>query len=313
MELRHLRYFVAVAEERHFGRAAARLHMAQPPLSQQIRQLETELGVSLLTRSTRKVELTPAGVVFLERARAIIESLRTAALDAARAADGEVGHLAVGFTGSATYELLPAVARAMAAALPGVTLEVRGELLTAQQVALLEDGTLDVAFLRPPVRTAALEVAVFRTEPLVAALPAEHPLARGSTVAISALAAEPFVSFPDKNRSVVHDAALDACRRASFAPRVVQEVAETSTAIAAVAGGIGVALMPASVRHLHIDGACYRPLSGTDAGVELAVAHRRGDDGPTLRRFLALLPAMLDEHRPSISPESQSSPGSVFP
>jgi DNA-binding transcriptional LysR family regulator len=304
MELRHLRYFVAVAEERHFGRAAARLHMAQPPLSQQIRQLEAELGVSLLTRSTRKVELTPAGVVFLDRARAIVESFRTAAVDAVRAAAGEVGYLAVGFTGSATYELLPAVARVMAAMLPDVTLEVRGELLTAQQVAGLEDGTLDVAFLRPPVRSATLEVAVFRTEPLVVALPEGHPLALQDRVAIIALAEEPFVSFPDKNRSVVHDAALDACRRAGFAPQVVQEVAETSTLVAAVAGGIGVALVPASARYLRVEGACYRPLTGTEAGVELAVAHRRADDGPVLRRFLALLPTVLDPHRASVSPTS---------
>ena len=150
MELRHLRYFVAVAEERHFGRAAERLHIAQPPLSQQIRRLEAELGVTLLHRTTRSVEVAPAGEVLLVRAREILAAVDGATEDTRRAARGEFGRLAVGFTGSATYELLPKLAAALRSALPGVALNLRGELLTPARVASLLDGTLDLGLLRPP-------------------------------------------------------------------------------------------------------------------------------------------------------------------
>ena len=172
VELRRLRYFVAVAEERHFGRAAERLHIAQPPLSQQIRRLEAELGTPLLYRTTRTVQLSPAGEVLLVRAREILAAVDAAAEDARRAARGEYGRLAIGFTGSATYALLPALAAALRDALPGVVLDLRGELLTPAQVARLLDGTLDLGLLRPPVRARELRVEVLRREPLVAVLPA---------------------------------------------------------------------------------------------------------------------------------------------
>src|SRR3954468_21650042 len=152
MDLRHLRYFVAVAEERHFGRAAERLHMAQPPLSQQIRRLEAELGAPLLHRTTRSVELAPAGEVLLVRAREILAAVDGATEDARRAARGEFGRLAVGFTGSATYALLPRLAVALRHALAGVVLALRGELLPPAQVAGPLDGTLALGLLRPPVR-----------------------------------------------------------------------------------------------------------------------------------------------------------------
>ena len=151
MELRQLRYFVAVAEERHFGRAAERLHIAQPPLSQQIRRFEAELGEPLLYRTTRSVELSPAGEVLLERAREILAAVDSAIDDARRAARGEYGRLAIGFTGSSTYEMLPSLAAALRHELPGVMLDLRGELLTPAQVAQLIDGTLDLGLLRPPV------------------------------------------------------------------------------------------------------------------------------------------------------------------
>ncbi len=156
VELRHLRYFVAVAEERHFGRAADRLHIAQPPLSQQIRRFEAELGEPLLYRTTRSVELAPAGEVMLERGREILAAVDAAIEDARRAARGEYGRLAIGFTGSSTYALLPALAAALRRELPGVVLDLRGELLTPAQVERLLDGTLDLGLLRPPVHDRAL-------------------------------------------------------------------------------------------------------------------------------------------------------------
>src|SRR3954471_10929157 len=157
MELRHLRYFVAVAEERHFGRAAERLHMAQPPLSQQIKRLEAELGAPLLHRTTRRVELAPGGEVLLARAREILAAVDAATEDARRAARGEFGRLAIGFTGSATYALLPALAAAPRAAPPRVVLGLRGEMPTPARFAGLLDGTLALALLRPPVRERLLE------------------------------------------------------------------------------------------------------------------------------------------------------------
>jgi DNA-binding transcriptional LysR family regulator len=293
VELRHLRYFVAVAEECHFGRAAERLHIAQPPLSQQIKQLEAELGVRLLERTTRKVELTPAGVRYLDRARAILARVDDAGDEAVRIAEGAVGRVAVGFTGSATYELLPSLARALRHDLPGIELDLRGEMLTPTQVDALLDGSLDLGFLRPPVRNCDLEVTVLRREPLVAVLPESHHLARGDHVRLSDLRDEPFISYPSHQRSVVYESVFDACERAGFTPTRVQEVRETSTLVSFVAAGIGVALVPASVQHLGITGATYRRLAGTTGEVQLAIAQRRGDDDPTLARVRGRIHALL--------------------
>ena len=295
MELRHIRYFVAVAEECHFGRAAERLHIAQPPLSQQIKQLEAELGVQLLTRSTRRVELTRAGERYLERARAILAAVDEAGTEAARVAAGEVGRVSVGFVGTTTYELLPRLARALRHDFPGIELDLHGEMLTPDQVTALHAGTLDLAFLRPPVRDPDLRVRVLRREPLVAVLPEAHHLAGLEAVPLAALRGEVFISYPSHRRSVLYDAVYDACLEAGFEPRVGQEVAETSTLVSFVAADVGVALVPASVQHLRITGAVYRPLTGTSAGVELAVAKRARDSSPHIARVLARAQTLLQD------------------
>jgi len=297
MELRHLRYFVAVAEECHFGRAAERLHIAQPPLSQQIKQLENELGVQLLTRSTRKVELTPSGEGYLDRARAILASVDDAGDEAARVAAGEIGRIAIGFTGSATYELLPTLARMLDDELPDLELDLRGEMLTPDQVAALRDHTLDLGFLRPPVRDTGIDVRVLRKEPLIAVLPSEHRLASEEKARLADLRDERFITYPSHHRSVVYEAVFDACQRAGFTPRQTQEVGETSTLVVFVAAGLGVALVPASVRHLNITGAVYLPLAGTTEEVELAVATRADDDSPHVRRVLARVRRLLGSYR----------------
>jgi DNA-binding transcriptional LysR family regulator len=289
VELRHLRYFVAVAEERHFGRAAERLHIAQPPLSQQIRRLEGELGAPLLHRTTRSVELAPAGEVLLDRAREILAAVDGAAEDVRRASRGEFGRLAIGFTGSATYAMLPQLAAALRSALPGVVLDLRGELLTPAQVAGLLDRTLDLGLLRPPVHERELAVEVVRSEPLIAVLPEAHPLAAEDAVALEALAEEPFVVYPSHFRSVVHDAVEETCAAHGFLPRVALEVSETATLVSFVAAGIGVSLVPESVRHMTVHGAVYRPLAGEAAGVELAVAWRRDDTTAVLARALEVV------------------------
>lgn len=293
MELRHLRYFVAVAEEKHFGRAAQRLHIAQPPLSQQIRRLEAELGVPLLSRTTRRVDLTAAGERYLVRARSVLAALDAAGVEAGLVHAGEVGRVAVGFVGSATYEVLPALARALRRDLPGITLDLHGEMLTPVQESALLDGSLDLGLLRPPVRDRRLEVRVLRSEPLIAVLSEHHRLARGTSVALSDLRDEPFVGYPAHRRSTVHEAVLDACAEAGFAPVALQEVAETSTLVAFVAAGLGVALVPESVQHLHITGATYRPLTGTLRRVELAAATVRERDQPAIARVTAIAAHLL--------------------
>lgn len=287
MELRRIQYFIAVAEECHFGRAAERLRMAQPPLSQQIKLLEAEMGVTLLIRSTRRVELTPAGEQFLNRARQIVASIDDAVKEAGEVSDGLLGTLTIGFTGSATYDLLPSLARVLRAELPGIGLDLKGEMLTPSQVTGLLDGTLDLAFLRPPVRSSEVDVRVLRREPLIAVLPEAHPLASRSKVKLADLRDEPFITYPSHHRSVVYEAVMDACQRSGFIPAQVHEVGETSTLVSFVAAGLGVALVPASVQHLKITGAHYLPIAGNTEEVELALATRMNERSSLVARVRA--------------------------
>ncbi|MCG2622024.1 LysR substrate-binding domain-containing protein [Arthrobacter sp. I2-34] len=286
METRHLRYFVAVAEERHFGRAAARLHMAQPPLSQQIKQLEERLGTRLLSRSTRKVELTAAGELLLERGRRILEDLDSLESDVAQVGAGVRGVLRVGFTGSATYRLMPQIVREAKEKVPGLLLNVQGEMLTPQLVAALEDHSLDVAVLRPPVRSAGLELKFLKHDELVVALPDDSPWAESGILSLEQLAGEPFVSYPMD--SAVTGIFLDACRKTGFFPRIVQEAKETSTLLSFVAAGAGMALIPATTRTFAIRGTVFRPLRDAPV-VDLAVAWRADDRSPLLANFISLL------------------------
>lgn len=289
MDLRHLRYFVAVAEERHFGRAAERLHMAQPPLSQQIRQLEAELGVELLHRTTRRVDLTEAGRAYLERARAILAEVDDAAHLARRVAAGAVGHLAIGCVGSATYSLLPALSRHLSTELPGVDFSFRGEMLVPDQVEALRSGAIDVALLRPPVADLSLAVTPLREDRLVVAAPADHPLARRRQVRAADLAGSDLIVHSADRRSVMYDVVLGLLREAGVDPRIRHEVGETSTLITLVAGGLGVAVVPEPVTALTLDGVAYRPLVRPVATVGLALAHRADRTEPHLLRTAAAI------------------------
>ncbi len=284
-----LESFAMVAEERHFGRAAERLHIGQSPLSQQIRRLEREVGTPLFTRTTRHVELTEAGKVLQARARTLLHDLATATGDARRAADGELGRIAIGFTGSATFSIMPALASWLRERLPAVTLDLRGELLTPAQVARLSSGALDVGLLRPPVRVPELDVEIVAREPLLAVLPAAHPLCAQPEIRVADLADIPFVAYPSAARSVLHESVEKICTEHGFHPRVQLEVAETATLVAFVAAGIGVSLVPAAVANLAINGAVYRPLADTDITVELALAWRRDDTSSVVIRALELI------------------------
>ena len=292
MELRHLRYFVAVAEELHFGRAAARLFIAQPPLSQQIQQLERELGVSLFARTSRRVQLTPAGTAFLTEVRQILAHLDTAAETVKWAAKGEIGWLGIGFAASATYDLLPAVLHDFRAAFPEVTLSLH-ELNAAEQAAALREKVIHVGFVRPYASQPEAVVNARQQEPFLAALPESHPLTAQTSLHLSALAGEPFISFPEAPKPSYAEVVRRACETAGFTPRVVQEVREMQTALSLVAAGFGVALLPASVRHLHRDGVVYLPLEEPAPRTELAVVSRLDDPSPILKNFLTIVQAQV--------------------
>lgn len=287
MELRHLRYFRAVAEELHFGRAAERLHMAQPPLSQQIRSLEAELGVELLRRSTRRVELTPAGTAYLERVREILGAVDAAGDEARRVGSGLAGRLALGCVGSATYSLLPTLARTLRDELPGVEVEFQGEMLVPDLVAALVAGDIDLALLRPPVLDPRVVIETVRRDQLIVVLPDGHRLTRRKQLRMTDLRGEDLVVH--RGRSVMHDLVLGLARDAGYTPRIRHEVAETSTLVTFVAAGLGVAVAPEPVAALGVAGATYRPLRPATLGVDLAAGMRAGDDSPQVVRALATL------------------------
>ena len=287
MELRHLRYFVAVAEELHFGRAAERLHIAQPPLSQQIRQLEGALGFPLLLRAHRRVRLTDGGAAFLGEARAILARVERAAQDARRVARGETGSLALGFIASTTWWLVPALLQELRRRQPGVALSL-AELSTEEQVAALRAGTIQVGLGRPPADDPAIAAEPLLDEPLAVALPLRHRLARGPAVPLRALADEPFVLFPRRPRPGWADRVLGHCREAGFLPHVAQEVLELSTALALVAAGAGVTLVPGSVQSLRPRGLVYRPLAPPAPTTRLLALYRREDAPPTVARFVEI-------------------------
>ena len=289
MELRHLRYFRAVAEELHFGRAAERLHIAQPPLSQQIRQLERELGVELLVRSTRRVDLTPAGDAYLRRAVAILDAVDDAGRQAQRVADGDEGRLSIGCVGSATYSLLPRLVRALREALPGVDVSVRGEMLAPAQITALLAGEIDLALLRPPVEQPGVRTETVRRDRLIAALPDSHRLADRDAVDVGDLRDEEFVAHAGHGRSVMHSLLNAVCADAGFVPRIRHDVQETSTLVTLVAAGLGVAIVPEPTAALDIAGVCYRPLRPAGLGVDLAAAYAGDAASPLLLNVLSVL------------------------
>lgn len=289
MELRHLRYFRAVAEDLHFGRAAERLHIAQPPLSQQIRQLERELDVRLFTRSTRKVELTAAGATYLKRVIAVLDSVEDAGHQARRIAQGLEGHLAIGCVGSATYSVLPRLVRALREELPQVEISVRGEMLAPAQLDALLGGEIDIAILRPPVDHVDIRCEALRRDRLMVALPADHPLARHDRLQLRDLHDEDFIAHAGQGRSVMGSVLTAVCADAGFAPRIRHEVTETSTLVTLVAAGLGVAVVPAPTVGLDIAGVIYRDLEPSALGVDLVAARMANEEAPAVERALELL------------------------
>lgn len=290
VDLRKLRAFVVVAEERHFGRAAERLFVAQPALSQTIKTLEADLGVKLLDRSTRRVDLTHTGARLLERAREILAAVDDAVAEARRIEAGEEGSLRLGFIGSASFGLMPALARALGDELPRLRLDLTGDLLSHEVAARLADGTLDVGILRPVDLGPGVHSRVLRSEPLLAALPTGHP-AVGASVSLATLAGEDFVGYLSRS-SAMAATVLQACQAAGFTPAIRAEVRETATLVAFVASGLGVALVPQGVAHLQIPGVTYVPLVD-EVTIDLVVAHR-ADSPATVDRVIDRVADLAD-------------------
>ena len=285
MELRQLRYFVAVAEELHFRRAAERLHISQPPLSQQIRALEEELGFALLVRTRRRVELTPAGAAFLRDARSILSELDGAVAGARRIDAGQTGRLRINFVGSALFSIVPGTVERFRRSRPGVALELR-ERATVDQLRAVRAGLADVGLVRPPIdEDDSFRVQTVLRERTLAALPAAHPLAALRRVPLRRLAAEPLVLFPRDQAPGFHDLLIDSLAGAGSAPRVIQYAPEMLTIIGLVAAGTGVSLVPASVARLALDGVAYRPVTGAPRS-ELVAITRAGDDSALVRAFV---------------------------
>jgi len=281
-----LRYFIAVAERLHFGRAAAALHISQPPLSRAIRALEEQLGAVLLARSRRRVELTPEGEHFLGEARRIVGQLERAATEVRGMAAGERGRLRIGFVSLADYGVLPGLLKAYKAAQPGVALALR-EMLSPEQATALAAGELDFGLLLPPV-TGDLEHVAVQSERFVAALPARHSLARlRGKLAVRDLTDEAFVMVPREIAPGLYDIVAGLAARAGFSLQVSQEAIQMQTVVSLVSSGLGVAIVPASIANLGRSGVVYRQIADSHPRLDLWLAWRRGTLGAAAREFVA--------------------------
>jgi DNA-binding transcriptional LysR family regulator len=288
IELRHLRYFVVLAEELHFGRAAARLGMAQPPLSQQIQRLERLLGSRLFERTSRRVQLTDAGQAFLAEARRALLGVENAVEAARRAGRGETGELRVAFAATVMFVHLPRIIREFRTRFPGVHLDLR-EMPTGPQLAALKAGDIDIGFVREPRPDPELEIVTVMREPLRIAVNKSHPLAAKATLAVRHLADEPFVLFPEELAPGLYAQVMGLCRAAGFTPRVVEESRELYTSVSLVEAGVGVSILPASVEKLGWRGVRYRPIPSAAAETRIAAAWRRDRARPVLDAFMRVV------------------------
>ncbi|MCF1594880.1 LysR family transcriptional regulator [Streptomyces muensis] len=287
LPLQQLHAFVVLAEELHFGHAAARLGIAQPPLSQQIRRLEDKVGHALFHRAPGRVTLTPAGRELLPAARRALTDL-TDGLAAARAVgSGRTGTLRIGFAASLALTVLPGLLRTFRHRFPGVRLDIH-EMTTAPQIAALHDRTIDIGLLRePPADQPELGFRTVLSEPFVAVLPAAHPLAAQRTVRLAQLADSPFVLLPREVGPQLRDRITGLCAEAGFTPRTAQHAVEWQTVCALVETGLGVSLAPASIRRIRLKGVAFRRIEPGDARTRVAVAWRENDPNPLVAHLLA--------------------------
>jgi DNA-binding transcriptional LysR family regulator len=291
MELRHLRYFSTVATELHFGRAAEKLHIAQPPLSKQIQDLEAELGFELFNRTKRSISLTPAGQAFLVEVTQIFQQLDRAIDIGKKTSRGELGQISIGFVGSATYNILPVMLQQFRDRYPQVQIELH-ELTTDRQLIWLREGRIDIGLIRPPIIGVDFASQIIFQESLVVALPIDHHLARLDTIELSSLATEPFILFPRQLAPGLYDPIIAICQVAGFSPQVVQECIQMQTIVSLVSANMGVSILPESIQEAQRQGVIYKPIAA-DSGIEklatIAIVWRMNDDSPTIQRLLEIV------------------------
>lgn len=297
LESRQLRYFVAIAEELHFGRAAERLHMSQPPLSQQIRQLERQLGVQLFERTQRSVKITAAGDVLLVQARAILGKLDTAVELVHSAARGEAGLLRLGYTAASAYSLVPAVMRAYKQRYPAVEVTLH-ELLSSEQLVELSKRCLDVGLVRPFAARPDLVAEKLVEEQLVLALPVHHPLAENQTVDIHQLEGVALIGFTATAARYFHDMIETLLLNAGVTPLIVQRATQPHAVISLVSAGLGVAVIPEASARVHMEGVVYRTLYADNAPKpEIHLCWQTGNVRPLLQNFLATAREVVAQRR----------------
>ena len=284
MELRHLRYFIAVAEELNFTRAAERLHIAQPPLSQQIQHLEAEMGFQLFRRTKRTVQLTAAGQVFFEEAQKILQQVDRAIQLGRQTSRGELGQLTIGFVSSAAHNVVPPILQAFRTRCPAVKLELH-ELTTNEQLQRLREGRIDIGFVRPPVEEDGINSEIVFREPLIVALPETHFLADRANVQLRELSAEPFILFPRSLAPGLYDPIVTLCQQAGFSPIAGQEAIQMQTIISLVAAEMGVAIVPASMQNFQRSGVVYKSLPESTCIVAIALIWRNHST-EAVQRFL---------------------------
>ena len=289
MELRHLRYFVAVAEELNFTRAAKRLGINQPPLSLQIQKLEKEMGTPLFRRLTRGVELTDAGKLMLEESRVILTQVEQAKTGVRRRARGETGRIVVGSAGATYFHpLVPTIIREYGMRYPDIIVAPQASN-TALLVARLRAGQIDIAFIRPPVSDSdGLIIEPLVNEDMMIVLPAGHALSGSASVPLTALAKETFILFPRALNPAAYDAIIAACHRAGLNPTLGQEAPQVVSAIPLVAAGFGVAIVPRSMSRILVDKVFYLSIEGDAPRAEISLAHRRNERSPAVKNFVAI-------------------------
>ncbi len=294
MDLRHFSAFIAVAEELHFGRAAEKLQIAQPALSQMIRSLERELGVALFERTTRRVRLTASGEALLEPSRSIQAQVAGARRIARAAQQGVVGRVQFGFGGSSGYSILSLLAREVARRQPGIELVLRPQTYSGEAALAVRDGLLDLAVISPPA-PAGIDVHVIRQERVMLAVPADHEFAGRDEVSIAELADQPFISYAPSHGSQVREALMRLADEAGFLPHIDQEAPDPYSMLALVGAQVGIAIVVESSDHIRIDGVSYvRLAEGADA-FPLALGWRRNNPSTALGRVLEIVREVLPE------------------
>ncbi|MGM8212252.1 LysR family transcriptional regulator [Virgibacillus sp. W0430] len=294
MQIHQLKYFIAVAENLHFGQAAKQLNISQPPLSQQIMKLEESLKVQLFNRTKRKVELTDAGRVFLQEAYKIIEQIEATAYKIQQHSNGETGELTLGYSSYAIFDVLPIVLREFYALYPTVNVKLK-HLSTAKQLEAFKNSDIQVGLLCPPIEQKQLTLEYIYDQPFIVALPATHPLAKqdGASIDVKDLAQSPFILTPRDIGTGFYDAIINICFEANFSPNIIQEVNELHELISLVSTGLGVSIVPESLNQYKKSNVIFKKLNNDQFKVDTALVYKESETSPVVFNFIKLVKNVL--------------------